>query len=116
LTERSAPARRPTRLSLGAYRPRASEDEILAHFRAEVALLRANGHLTSRPAPICRSARGEYLVLVEWATPDSVDEAHRDPAVLALWQRKEQLLEYIGPAQLAGSDAPFASYDVVDDA
>lgn len=116
MPEPIAPARRPTRLSLGAYRPRATVDEVLAHFRQEVALLRANGHITSRPAPICRSDRGEFLVIVEWATPDSVDEAHRDPAVLTVWQRKERLVEYLGPAQLAGSDAPFASYDVVDDA
>ncbi|HET9457480.1 MAG TPA: hypothetical protein VFO78_09075 [Candidatus Limnocylindrales bacterium] len=115
MSEPIAAARRSTRLSLGAYRPRAGDDEVLAHFREEVALLRANGHITTRPAPICRSESGEYLVIVEWATPESVDEAHRDPAVLAVWQRKEQLVEYLGPAQLAGSDAPFASYDVVED-
>jgi heme-degrading monooxygenase HmoA len=106
-----------SRLSLSAYRPRPGrEDEVVRHFRREVATLRARGHITSRPAPICRTARGEYLVVVEWATETSVDDAHADDAVLEVWRAKEQLVEYLGPRELDGSDVPFVSYDVLEDA
>jgi hypothetical protein len=106
-----------SRVSLSAYRPRPGrEDELLPHLREEVATLRARGYITSRPAPICLTARGEYLVIAEWATETSVDEAHADDVILEVWRRKKQLVEYIAPADLDQSDVPFASYDVLEDA
>jgi hypothetical protein len=106
-----------SRVSLSAYRPRPGrEDELLPHLREEVATLRARGYITSRPVPICLTARGEYLVIAEWATETSVDEAHQDDVILEIWRRKEQLVEYIAPADLDQSDVPFASYDVLEDA
>jgi heme-degrading monooxygenase HmoA len=106
-----------SRVSLSAYRPRPGRgDEVLPHLREEVAALRAHGYITNRPVPICRTTRGEYLVISEWTTETSVDEAHADDAIREVWRRKEQLVEYIAPADLDQSDVPFASYDVVDDA
>jgi hypothetical protein len=106
-----------SRVSLSAYRPRPGrEDELLPHLREEVATLRARGYITSRPVPICLTARGEYLVIAEWATETSVDEAHADDVILEVWRRKEQLVEYIAPADLDQSDVPFASYDVLENA
>jgi hypothetical protein len=99
------------------YRPRPGrETEVLAHLRDEVAMLRARGHITARPAAICRSARGEYLVVAEWATERSVDDAHADDVILEVWRRKELLVEYLAPCELGGSDVPFASFDVLEDA
>ena len=103
-----------TRLTLSAYRLRdAGEERLLAHFHREIGLLRARGHITSRPAAVCRTDRGEYLVVSEWATPGSVDDAHADPDVVAVWEDKAQLVEYLAPAELERSDVPFVSYDVV---
>ena len=106
-----------SRMSLSAYRPRPGrDDEVVPHLREEVATLRAYGYITSRPAPICLTARGEYLVISEWATETSVDEAHADDVILEVWRRKEKLVEYIAPADLEGSGVPFASYDILEDA
>jgi len=103
-----------TRLTLSAYRLRdAGEDTLLAHFHREIGLLRARGHITSRPAAVCRTGRGEYLVVSEWAAPSSVDDAHADPDVVAVWEDKARLVEYLAPAELERSDVPFVSYDVV---
>jgi hypothetical protein len=105
------------RLSLAAYRTKGSNDAELSDFFAEeVATLRARGHITTRPAPICRTEAGEYLVVIEWQTPRSVDEAHADAVIVELWARKADLVEYIGIAELARSAVPFVSYDVVADA
>ena len=105
-----------SRLSVSAYRPRPGRsDELLPHLRHEVATLRARGHITNRPAPICLTDRGEYLVITEWATATSVDEAHDDKVVLEVWRRKEQLVDYIAPSDLDKSTVPFVSYDVLED-
>ena len=104
------------RLSLSAYRPRPGRsDEVLRHLRHEVATLRARGHITKRPAPICLTDRGEYLVITEWATPASVDEAHEDEVVVEVWRRKEQLVDYIAPSDLDRSSVSFVSYEVLED-
>jgi hypothetical protein len=106
-----------SRISLSAYRARPGRrDDVLPHLRHEVATLRARGHITSRPAPICLTARGEYLVIAEWATESSVDKAHEDEVILDVWRRKAQLVEYIAPCDLDKSAVPFVSYDVLEDA
>jgi hypothetical protein len=105
-----------SRLSLSAYRPRPGcGDEVLPHLRHEVATLRARGHITNRAAPICLTDRGEYLVITEWSTALSVDEAHDDEVVLEVWARKEQLVDYMAPSDLDQSTIPFVSYDVLED-
>jgi hypothetical protein len=105
-----------SRLSLSAYRPRPGRsDEVLPHLRHELATLRARGHITDRAAPICLTDRGEYLVVMEWATARSVDAAHDDDVVLEVWARKEQLVDYIAPSDLDKSTIPFVSYDVLED-
>jgi hypothetical protein len=105
-----------SRLSLSAYRPKhGSRNDVLAHLRREVDTLRGRGHITDRLAPICVTDRGEYLVITEWATASSVDDAHRDASVLHVWRRKEQLLEPIAPSDLDESAVPFASYEVLED-
>jgi hypothetical protein len=105
-----------SRLSLSGYRPRPGRsNEVLSHLRHEVATLRARGHITNRQAPICLTDRGEFLVITEWATATSVDEAHEDDVVLDVWRQKEQLVDYIAPSDLDKSAVPFASYDVLED-
>jgi len=106
-----------SRLSFSAYRPKPGRsDELLPHLRHEVATLRARSHITNRPAPICLTDRGEYLVITEWASAASVDEAHDDDAVQEVWRRKEQLVDYIAPSDLDKSSVSFVSYDVLEDA
>lgn len=105
-----------TELAFSAYRPRAGkDDDLLELFRDELETLRRRGHVTERPAPVVRTPAGEYLVALEWATEHAVDDAHADPEVLEVWERKAQLAEYVAPRDLAGMDSPFARFSVVAD-
>jgi heme-degrading monooxygenase HmoA len=106
----------PTELALSAYRPRPGKSEELVQFFAEeLATLRRRGHVTERRAPVVRTENGELLVVLEWSSEHAVADAHDDPEVLAVWERKEQVAEYISPAGLAGSDVPFARWTLVAD-
>jgi hypothetical protein len=55
------------------------------------------------------------MVVLEWSTAQAVDDAHADPEVLAVWERKTQLAAYIAPDALSGSDIPFARWTVIAD-
>jgi hypothetical protein len=106
----------PTELALSAYRPRAGEPgELLELFAEELVTLRRRGHVTERPAPIVRTEAGDYLVVLEWSSDHAVGDAHEDAEVLAVWERKAELAEYIAPRELAGSDVPFARWTIVAD-
>ncbi|MFL5950200.1 MAG: hypothetical protein ACJ74M_01205 [Gaiellaceae bacterium] len=105
-----------TELVLSAYRPRAGTfEEVVEFFTEELATLRRRGHVTDRRAPVARTEQGELLIVLEWSSDHAVGDAHEDPEVLALWARKEQLVEYIPPSELAGAGVPFARWTVVAD-
>jgi hypothetical protein len=103
-------------LALSAYRPRPGKsEELLQFFTEELATLRRRGHVTDRRAPVVRTETGELLVVLEWSSEHAVGDAHADPEVLALWERKEHLAEYIPPSELAGAHVPFARWTIVAD-
>jgi hypothetical protein len=105
-----------TELALAAYRPRPGQDDALVRLlHDDVATLRRRGHVTSRPAPLIRTGGGELLVVLEWSSENAVGDAHEDPEVLEVWRRKDELAEYIGPRELAGTELPFARWAVVAD-
>jgi hypothetical protein len=81
----------------------------------EIETLRRRGHVTDRAVPVVRTSGGELLVILEWSTDHAVEDAHADPEVLAVWDRKAVLAEYIAPRDLTGSEVPFASFPIVAD-
>jgi len=107
---------RTTELALAAYRPRAvGRDELLELLREDIATLRRRGHVTERPVPVVATENGDVLVVLEWSSERAVDDAHADAEVLAVWERKAQLADYLAPGDLAGANAPFARWTVVAD-
>ena len=71
--------------------------------------------MTERAAPVALTDGGDVLVVLEWSSEHAVDDAHADPEVLAVWERKARLADYVAPRDLAGADAPFARWTVVAD-
>lgn len=105
-----------TEIALAAYRAHAGAGDALVELlREDVATLRANGHVTGRPAPLVRTVDGDVLVVIEWSSERAVDDAHADPEVLAVWQRKAELADYVAPASLAGAEAPFGRWTLIAD-
>ena len=76
------------------YRPKPGKAEaLLALVRSRVPRLRAEGLVTDR-APILMTAQDGTLVEVsEWKSPEAVEAAHRNPAVLAMWREFGELCD-----------------------
>ena len=104
-----------TELAFAAYRLRrgTTEDDLLRLVVEELATLRRRGHVTERRAPVVRAGNGELLVVLEWSSEHAVDDAHANPEVTAVWDRKAQLAQYIAPSDVAGSQVPFARWTVI---
>jgi hypothetical protein len=102
-----------TEVALAAYRPKEDADELLRLLAEDIATLRRRGHITDRPAPVVRTDADELVVALEWSSEHAVGDAHADPEVLAVWERKALLAEYVAPAAVAGADVPFARWPVI---
>jgi hypothetical protein len=102
-------------VAIAAYRPTGDPDSLVRVLAEDLATLRRRGHVTDRPAPVLRTDDGELLVVLEWSSEHAVDDAHADPEVLAVWERKELLADYVAPGAVTGGAVPFARGPVIAD-
>jgi len=85
----------PNESVICTYRVRANaEDEFSELLGKHWRTLRELGFVTDEPSMIFRSAEGEptYVEIFTWVA-GGFDRAHEHPAVLAIWEPMEPLLE-----------------------
>ena len=71
-----------------AYRPKPGKDEeLLQLVRSRVPILRKEGLVTDRVPTIMRSRDGTILEVSEWKSREAIDAAHKNPNVLAMWEK-----------------------------
>jgi quinol monooxygenase YgiN len=71
-----------------AYRPKPGrEEELLRLVPARVPTLRREGLATERAPVILRAKDGTIIEVSEWKSDEAIDAAHRNPAVLAMWNQ-----------------------------
>ena len=71
-----------------AYRPKPGKgDEVLPLVRSRVPNLRQEGLVTDRQPVIMRSRDGTIIEVSEWKSREAIDAAHKNPNVLAMWNK-----------------------------
>ena len=71
-----------------AYRPKPGKDEeLLQLVRSRVPTLRKEELVTDRVPTIMRSRDGTILEVSEWNSREAIDAAHKNPNVLAMWEK-----------------------------
>jgi quinol monooxygenase YgiN len=71
-----------------AYHPKpGKEDAVLALVRSRVPNLRKEGLVTDREPVIMRSRDGTIIEVSEWKSREAIDGAHKNPNVLAMWNK-----------------------------
>ncbi len=98
------------------YRPKPGrEADLLAIVKGHVPALRKLGLVTSRAPLIARSRKdGTIIEAFEWASAETIERAHRDPAVQAIWARFAECADYPSFGQLAEASEMFAGFEPVD--
>jgi hypothetical protein len=70
--------------------------------------------VTGRAPIVARSPKdGTLIEVLEWASPEAVERAHRDPAVQRHWARFAACADYPSFGQLAEVAEPFAEFEPV---
>jgi quinol monooxygenase YgiN len=70
-----------------AYRPKPGrERELLDLVRSRVPTLRKEDLVTERVPVIMRAKDGTIIEVSEWKSDQAIEEAHKNPRVLAMWE------------------------------
>lgn len=99
-----------------AYRPKpGKEREILELVRTRVPTLRKEGLVTDRVPTMMRTKDGTIIEVSEWKSREAIDAAHKNPNVLAMWNKFFAVCDCVPLKTLAEADDMFAGFEPIDD-
>ena len=99
-----------------AYRPKPGKgDDLVELVRSRVPTLRKEGLVSDGPPAIMRARDGTIIEVSEWKSPEAIDAAHRNPNVLAMWEKFFALCDCVPLNTLAEAGEMFAGFEPVDD-
>ena len=99
------------RIVIACYRPKPGQQDALRELlRTHVARLHALGLVTGR-VPIAMEARdGTCVEVFEWVSDEAIQNAHTNPAVLAMWDEFGKVCDYVPVAQVAEAADLFSNF------
>jgi quinol monooxygenase YgiN len=103
-------------IAVVAYRPKPrKERETLELVRSRVSTLRKEGLVTDRVPTIMRSRDGTVIEVSEWKSQEAIDAAHKNPNVLAMWNKFFAICDCIPLNTLAEAKEMFAGFEPIAD-
>jgi quinol monooxygenase YgiN len=99
-----------------AYRPKpGKQSQTLDLVRNRIPTLRKEALVTQRTPIIMRASDGTIIEVSEWKSPEAIDAAHKNPNVLAMWNRFFAVCDCVPLNQLSESAEMFAGFEPVAD-
>jgi quinol monooxygenase YgiN len=99
-----------------AYRPKpGKEKELLELVRSRVPTLRKENLVTDRAPTIMRSRDGTIIEVSEWKSQEAIDAAHKNPNVLAMWNKFFAICDCVPLKDLAEAQEMFAGFEPIAD-
>jgi quinol monooxygenase YgiN len=97
-----------------AYRPKPGhEADTLEIVRSRVPTLRKEGLVTDRLPVIMRTKDGTIIEVSEWKSHQAIEEAHKNPRVLAMWDRFSTVCDCVPLNSVPESATMFAGFEPV---
>ena len=99
-----------------AYRPKPGQESALLELvRNRVPTLRKEGLVTDRVPIVMRARNGTIIEVSEWKSREAIDAAHKNPNVLAMWEKFFAVCDCVPLNTLAEADEMFAGFEPVED-
>lgn len=99
-----------------AYRPKpGKESELIELVRNRVPTLRKERLVTDRVPTIMRARDNTIIEVSEWNSQEAIDAAHKNPNVLAMWDKFFAICECVPLKTLAEANEMFAGFEPVPD-
>jgi quinol monooxygenase YgiN len=94
-----------------AYRPKAGkEKQLLDLVRSRVPTLRKEGLVTDREPTIMRTRDGTIIEVSEWKSQEAIEVAHKNPNVLAMWEKFFAICDCVPFRTLAEAEEMFPNF------
>ena len=98
-----------------AYQPKpGKEEELLAIVRSRVPTLRKEGLVTDREPVLMRAKDGILIEVSEWKSREAIDAAHKNPTVLAMWDKFFAVCDCVPLKTVPESSEMFAGFEPVE--
>jgi quinol monooxygenase YgiN len=99
-----------------AYRPKpGKENEILELVCERVPTLRKEGLVTDRVPTLMRTKDGTIIEVSEWKSREAIDAAHKNPTVLAMWNKFFAVCDCVPLNTLEEANDMFAGFEPIAD-
>lgn len=99
-----------------AYRPKAGKaEDLLALVRSRVPTLKKEDLVTDREPVIMRAKDGTIIEVSEWKSRAAIEAAHKNPNVLAMWEKLFALCDCVPLNTLAEAKEMFAGFEPIED-
>lgn len=97
-----------------AYRPKAGhEAELLELVRGRVPTLRKEALVTDRIPVLMRAKDGTIIEVSEWKSQEAIEAAHRNPRVLAMWDKFFAVCDCVPLKEVQESETMFAGFEPI---
>ena len=99
-----------------AYRPKSGkEKDLLELVRSRVPTLKKEKLVTDRVPTIMRARDGTIIEVSEWKSREAIDAAHKNPNVLAMWNKFFALCDCVPLKTLAEAEEMFAGFEPIEE-
>ena len=100
---------------IAAYRPlEGKANELLQEVKNHLPTLWAQGLATQRQPYVMRAADGTIIEVFEWKSEEAIALAHKNPVVLAMWERFGEVCDFSTLAALPECQGPFPNFEPVE--
>ena len=94
------------------YRPKpGKERDLLDLVRSRVPTLRKEDLVTDGAPTIMRPRDGTIIEVSEWKSQEAIDAAHKNPNVLAMWNKFFAICDCVPLKSLAEAEEMFAAFE-----
>ena len=102
------------RFVIAAFKPKPGKHaETAAVVAKHWRVLQEQGLVTERARYAMQASNGTIIEVFEWLSPEAIERAHGNPAVLALWAEFEAACEYVPLSSLAEAQHPFSEFQPI---
>ena len=98
-----------------AYRPKPGrEKELMEIVRNRVPILRMEHLMTNRVPVLMRAKDGTIIEVSEWKSQKAIEEAHKNPRVLAMWDKFFTVCDCVPLKTVAEAETMFAGFEPLE--
>jgi hypothetical protein len=94
------------------YKPRLGKEiELEDLMKTHHSILKAENLVTERDSIIARARDGTIIEIFEWVSSEAMQSAHENKKVLAMWERYENVCEYVPISEVPESSELFSGFE-----